>query len=248
MKVTQSVLTKKGIISVFSFILTFTINTASAQTDDTAKSIITDYQNRVGDFTPIYNGEVEPTYSPTFYKNTPYYISEEFSNGDIGYKGRRYFNLQMRLDLNRDQLITITPEGKYAMIVNKNGVEWAYVHGRKVINHTPAAKSGLKPGYYIEHFKGDRLSLLEKTVFTLNRSHAREIPSFDRRTRYYILMDGNYHQVSNRSSFTRLFPLLKKEIKSFSKEKGLDFKRHTESSLTQLASQCDMWIKQMNNQ
>ena len=51
---------------------------------------IENYLKAAGDYVTIYNGEIELTYSLAQYDNLPYFQGDEFTTGEIIFKGNRY--------------------------------------------------------------------------------------------------------------------------------------------------------------
>ena len=50
---------------------------------------IENYLKAAGDYVTIYNGEIELTYSLAQYDNLPYFQGDEFTTGEIIFKGNR---------------------------------------------------------------------------------------------------------------------------------------------------------------
>ena len=71
---------------------------------------IENYLKAAGDYVTIYNGEIELTYSLAQYDNLPYFQGDEFTTGEIIFKGNRYPGLDLHLDLHKDQLCAIMKE------------------------------------------------------------------------------------------------------------------------------------------
>ncbi|NDV81181.1 hypothetical protein [Bacteroides sp. 51] len=54
-----------------------------------------EYIKEAGDFAVIYSGELETNYNPFFYLNDPYYISQDYTVGELVYRGNTYANQKM---------------------------------------------------------------------------------------------------------------------------------------------------------
>lgn len=89
---------------------------------------IENYLKAAGDYVTIYNGEIELTYSLAQYDNLPYFQGDEFTTGEIIFKGNRYPGLDLHLDLHKDQLCALTPDSHYSMIINNEGIEQVNLH------------------------------------------------------------------------------------------------------------------------
>lgn len=204
--------------------------------------VVQEYLKQAKDHSVIYNGELETVYTSIQYENTPYYVSDEFVPGHIYYKKNSYPNQRVRLDLYKDQLIVLTPENNYSVVVKSDKVKKVILHNKTFIYHTPPPKSGMKTGYYSLLHDGDNLKLLGRETFLLNQPSDRVTYDFFSSTKYYIFYNGEYHQVKNKRSFTKLFPAYKKQINKFVSEQSLDFRQHPEKSLVVLSKYCEELI------
>ncbi|MDL2299760.1 hypothetical protein LJC21_03540, partial [Bacteroides sp. OttesenSCG-928-E20] len=208
---------------LFAFFLCFQY-LVFAQTDVSAT--IKDYLVDVGEYSVLYNGELEEGYSASFL-NLPYYETSDYVQGDIVFKGCMYSQQKLRLDLYKERLIILTGQKRYNVIVNPLGVDKVFLHGETIIWHSPNKASNLKDGYYSQLFEGTDLQLLKKTKFATNTMKEKEMRYFSQQTRYYLLYKDVYYQVKNKRSVIKAFPELKQEINKFVKEHSLNFKRDT---------------------
>ena len=62
---------------------------------------IENYLKAAGDLCYYYNGEIELTYSLAQYDNLPYFQGDEFTTGEIIFKGNRYPGLDLHLDFTQ---------------------------------------------------------------------------------------------------------------------------------------------------
>lgn len=223
---------------LFAFFLCFR-HFIFAQTN--VDATIKDYLTDVGEYSVLYNGELEEAYSASFV-NLPYYKTPDYVQGDIVFKGCVYPGQKLRLDLYKERLIILTGEKRYNVIVNSAGVDKVLLHGETIIWHSPNQTSSLKDGYYSLLFEGEDLQLLKKTKFATNTMKEREMRRFNPQTRYYLLHNDVYYQVKNKRSVIKVFPELKNEINKFIKEHSLNFKRDTDNSLAKLTAFCQAWM------
>jgi len=208
---------------------------------------VTRYLEVAQDHAVIYNGELESLYNPLTHKNYPYYVSPDFTIGDIVFMGNLYPAQKVRLDLFKDQLIILTPRKQHSKIIDPGRVESVYMYDKLFIKHTPPADARLNPGYYLLLVDGKNLKLLGRHTYSLEKRVEVVENSFSYQTKYYVIIDEKYHTVRNRRSFTRLYPQYKKEIKKFAKEQSLNFRLNQEQSLTILARFCDELINRHTN-
>lgn len=201
--------------------------------------LVEEYMKEAGDFAVIYSGELETIYNPFIYVNDPYYVSQDYTKGELVYRGNAYANLQMRLDLYKGHLLLLTPKTNLGIIVNPEHVNEVRMHGKVQIYHKPPPGTGLKTGYYSLLHNGQKLKLLGRQNVTLEPVHETAKERFASVYRYYLVRDGIYYPVRNKQSFTKLFPDYKKQINRYAKQNMLNFKREREGSLTKLAQFCE---------
>lgn len=214
--------------------LLLSVGFALAQTS--TPTPINNYLKEAGDYATIYSGELEAPYNPAFYTNLPYYTSDEFVPGELVYNGTKYPGQLMRLDLHKEILVLLTPEKKINVIVDHAQTDSASLWGKTIVWFAPDEGSNMPTGYYFRLYEGNKMQLMQKNTFILrqqkNRGERRR--PFDLRVRYYLFYNGTYHQVKNKSSFTKMFPQLKREINQYVKDYSLDFKKQPDKSLTLL--------------
>lgn len=203
------------------------------------KDLVKQYLQETGDFAHIYSGELEVVYNPFFFENTPYFISQDYVDGEITYRGRHYQEQKIRLDLYKGNLILLTPNTRLGVVLTPQHVNEAHIHGRTIIYHAPPKNSGLKTGYYVQLHKGREFQLLWFPTVTVENVTDKVERRFTLNQRFFIVRHGVYYQVKNKRSFTRLFPEYKKQINRYAKENRLSFRSDRERSLVQLAQICE---------
>lgn len=196
------------------------------------------YLGKVDNYAALYRGEIEYFYNPYIYKSQPYYISGDFVTGDLYYDGKYYPKQRLRLDNYKGQLLILTPKNQ-SIILDFRKFEKARIHEKEIISHYPPEVSGLKTGYYISLYDGERIMLLGKEKYNFRILPSQIEYIFDRSMNYYLIYNEKYHSVKNKRSFTRLFPEFKKQINQFSKREKLDFRERREYSLAMLSEYCD---------
>lgn len=211
---------------------------SDAQTN--LQNSIADYISQTGDYAVVYNGELEVPYNASLYYYLPYYISDKYSEGEIVYNGNAYAGQLLRLDLYRENLLILTPEKKFNVVIKPGLFKKAVLHGKTVIWLKSSTTSNLPTGYYFLLYNGRDIQLLQKDLFILRKQKVRgnSRQHFDLRTRFYLLHEDVYYRVNNKQSFVKVFPQLKKEINQYVKEYSLDFKREPEKALVSLAEFC----------
>lgn len=153
--------------------------------------------------------------------NNMYYIANKFMKGSVTSDGQTYYDLNIKYDLYRDQLI-INPIGdsKYSSIaVIQDKISAFSVNGKnfvklnKEVSPLPQLTTGyyelnvLREGFnfYIKHFK----KIESKTQDLKAYSY------FTEDNTYFIFYNNTYYASNSKSDVLKIFPTLKKQINDF---------------------------------
>lgn len=182
------------------------------------------YLTAVGNLPVFYSGKEEVKYLASIL-NHPYMDTNEYREGTLSFDNVVYPHVWMRLNVNRDELIVMTPDKRINVVLPADRVDYA-VLPEYTFFYLQANNSGktLPKGYYARLFDGAypvwkrSAKILSETTngLVLERK-------FQEKTTYYIYKDGRYHTVSGKSSVLGLFKSHKKELNEFIKQNGLSF-------------------------
>jgi hypothetical protein len=210
-----------------------------------------DYLNITGDYAAVFNGRTDVDYNSANYDNYPYFFPkklassgsfpEDFVVGTLTYNGTVYKNVGLRLDLFKEELIILSHQKGFGIVLEPQKVNEAVLYGLIFFWNS---NSNIGEGYYMQLYKGDFLKLVYKEKFELN-SRIRDLQSinhFSRDTKFYLLYKGKYTQVKDKNSFIKLFPGQKSRINEFVKKQKLNFKREREKSLIELSAFCEQFL------
>ena len=190
------------------------------------QQLFDEFRKEAGDQAEMFAGKVEPGYPPTIYTNHPYWMSDEFVPGDIVFNGRLYRSVPLRFDAFLQQLVVNTPVKRSNIMVPMGQVEKFVVDGIEYSRRNDEFVAIL--------YSSPRMELVELVHIAVKEGlidNARVQYEFKRNVKYYLLRGGQMLEVGNLKSVMKLFPGLKKELKSFAKMHYLDFKVHRQSSL-----------------
>ncbi len=190
------------------------------------QQLFDEFRKEVGDQAEMFAGKVELGYPPTIYTNHPYWMSDEFVPGDIVFNGRLYRSVPLRFDAFLQQLVVNTPVKRSNIMVPMERVEKFVVDGIEYSRRNDEFVAIL--------YSSPRMELVEQLHITMKEGlidNARVQYEFKRNVKYYLLRGGQMLEVDKLKSVMKLFPGLKKELKSFAKMHYLDFKVHRQSSL-----------------
>ena len=165
---------------------------------------------------------MEVGYSPYLYINHPYWDTDEFKKGAVCYGGLVYTDLQLRYDTFKKQLIVITPEKRILLQVDMRKVDYFIIGDKKFVPHNDTFAAIL--------YDSPQMRL---TQYVQCKKPAR----------FVLSKDGVDHTVTSRSSFLKLFPAYKKQLKKYAKEEQLSFNTlFRAESLTELTRHADSLI------
>jgi hypothetical protein len=128
------------------------------------------------------------------------------------------------------------------------------MYNKTFVRLVPPKESGLKEGYYIQLMETGKMQLLCKIEYIFQSPQPSQVQSnqqklmnsFAQKTQYYLFYNNQYYKVKDKGSFSRLFPQYKKQIKKFSRDHSLDFKKNADKSLLSLAGCCEELLTPTN--
>lgn len=184
----------------------------------------------------IFHGKEQLKYSPSI-KNHPYLKSDKYAAGNLSFEGILYEDVKMRLDLYKNELLLLSPDERYNIVLPSDRVDFAHFHGYHIFYHDPEGKENSLPeGYYLRLHDG-RCTVLEKPscAFSKQIKGLEVEESFDQSVRYYIQKEGAYYPVGSKGSVLKVFKERKKELARYIKQEKLDFRHAREEAIVAVA-------------
>lgn len=178
-----------------------------------------EFRKEAGDYAALYTGKAEVSYNLQKYLNHPYWGTEEFCNGAICYNGWLYTDIQLRYDTYKKLLIVVTPNKQTALQVDLRKVDYFVINGQKFVQQDD--------NYAALLYESPQLCLTQYIVSTLRAQVKKEdfyYSQFKKSIVFNLRKDGTDITLSSRSDFLKLFPNIKKELKSFCRKEKLNFK------------------------
>ena len=200
------------------------------------QQVFDEYLREAGDQAEMFVGKVETGYPSTIYVNHPFWASDDFVSGDVWYKEKLYRNVELRYDAYLKQLVVRTPVKRLNVIVQMDQV------GNFTIGD--AEYSRRNDEFMCILYSSSRLELVERMNVTRFMDDDKVQYEFRRTVKYYVLRDGQMHEVNKMKSVVKLYPELKKDLTDFAKTQGLDFKKNPKSSLVNLVEYADRLLAQ----
>jgi len=196
------------------------------------------YTNAILGHERILNGSEYIEYQPTG-KEHPYYLSNEWSEGNIEYDGPIFKNISFRYNIHTDEII-IEKESPYRMIqLVKNKVVHFTLNG----HHFKSLYSKSLPlGYYDCLIEGD-VSLYAKRVKELKEttSSGKVVREFTEKTRFFVKKNDIYYFITGKKALIKILRDHSQELTSFIRSERLRFKKSKiEASLIKVV---DFYLK-----
>lgn len=203
------------------------------------QQIFDEFRQEVGDQAEMFAGKVEPGYPSTVYINHPYWLIDNFSQGDVVFRGLTYLNVSVRYDAYLKQLVVKTPVKRQNVSVPMDLVEKFTLGGIRYERRKGEFMAILYSSPRIELVQQMNVMMREKLVDNVKVQY-----EFKPTMKYCLYRDGQVYEVTNLKSVSKLYPHLKKELKQFAKKYHLDFKENRQLSLGTLVKYADEWVGQ----
>lgn len=203
------------------------------------QQIFDEFRQEVGDQAEMFAGKVEPGYPSTVYINHPYWLTDNFSQGDVVFRGLTYLNVSVRYDAYLKQLVVKTPVKRQNVSVPMDLVEKFTLGGIRYERRKGEFMAILYSSPRIELVQQMNVMMREKLVDNVKVQY-----EFKPTMKYCLYRDGQVYEVTNLKSVSKLYPHLKKELKQFAKKYHLDFKENRQLSLGTLVKYADEWVGQ----
>lgn len=194
-----------------------------------------EFKKAAGDYAALYTNRVEVGYSPYLYVNHPYWDTDEFQKGAVCYSGLLYTDVPLRYDTYKKQLVVITPEKRILLLVDMRKVDYFVIGEKKFMPHNDTYAALL--------YDGPQMKLTQYTLCKMGPSVEKgrvSYKQFEKRARFVLSKGEMEYIVTSRSSFLKLFPDYKKQLKRYVKEQNLSFNAlYRAETLTALTKYAD---------
>ncbi len=178
---------------------------------------------------PIYNGTRHINYYRTLDNTHSYYVSANYSSGDVEYEDQTYYNLDLKYDINNDVLV-FKPKGKFNYlginIIKEKTASFTIQNKHFVnINYNNAPCPDYMSGYYqeivypknnilyIKHHKNRSKVIDTKTPSDDGNQNSTD--SFTEKNEFILKYKDTYYKISSKSDIIKIFPELKSKIKNY---------------------------------
>ncbi len=167
------------------------------------------------------NGPFALNLYKTIGENTMYLKNDKYTIGSVVYDSQPYFNVKLKYDIYKDQLILNPPEQPehIGITLIQDKTDSFYIYDKNFIRITKNQTSLLEftSGYYELIKIGKNLNLYirhHKDIQKLINDDG-VYYSFKENNYYYIEYEAKFYLINNKTSILKIFPDYKKQINTF---------------------------------
>jgi len=177
------------------------------------------YFRRAGNQSPLYSGKAQEYYPQTLHH--PYFVDWKFAKAHLSYCGVTYSEVLLRLDMNRDELIIISPDFSQIVLFPEN-VDFAELHGQHIIFFRRDSLPGCPSSGYYFLLHSAECKVMEKQSYMMNYNDKAEPLLY---TYFYLYKDGVYHTIRTKRGLLKILHPYKKELKKYISTHRLSFQK-----------------------
>lgn len=209
------------------------------------KTISVNYFDTAKDQSPIYIGKLHTPYPRNVIGN-PYLLNDKPSKGDLCYDGILYPDISMRLDIYKNELLLLSSDTLYNIVLDNERVEYAYLHDNKYEYLSLEEYKKVPSGYYRSLYNSSFCQVLKNESASLKKKERdREVLlEFIHNKNYYLLIDGIYYPVKNKGTLLNVLQSHKKELNRYIKLYKIDFKHSFDEALVSVVKEYEKLIQQ----
>ena len=184
-----------------------------------------EYLRIVGNQSVLYYGneqDVQPRAT-----NQPYLKNNQYVEARLSYRKVIYPKALLRLDLSRDELITLSPGFRHVVLFPEN-VDFVELHGKHVIYFRRDSLPGCPSGGYYFLLHSEECKVLERQTASLILNSSTGEFYYALSTKFYLCKDGVYYNIRNQKGLLKVLSPYKKELKRYISSHHWRFRRDTE--------------------
>ncbi|MFC6997384.1 hypothetical protein [Rufibacter roseus] len=198
------------------------------------------YHAAMGQQAHVFNGSEYFGYTLRT-KGHQFFGSDVWADAVVTYDGIAYSGIPFMYDIVNQALIVVRPDEKGTPIktqIDASRVSQFTLQGHRFMKVNKA--ENLASGFYEVLYSGNVQVLARREKTSLKQNA--EISFSDKNT-YYILKDGQYHQVKSKGSVLKVLSDQKAELNKSLKERSISFGQNRELALVTMAQVYDSLTK-----
>ncbi|MER2997784.1 hypothetical protein [Pontibacter populi] len=221
---------------------------AQASTSDTSfvkqsvNEAVQAYRNAVGQQAHLYNGAEYFVPLKGYIKGHQFFKDKSYEKGAVLYDGAWFYDVPMAYDVALDEIVIAHAGGGYSQTLVKPKVQEFTVNDHTFIHLKADSVAGtpLQAGFYDLLYDGDVKMLVKRKKVLKERATADGMEgNYEVADMYYLLKNGKYHEVGNKSSVLKVLGGEKKLLNKFARTNNLHFKRQREEAIYKLTQYYD---------
>jgi hypothetical protein len=231
------------VITAFFFVLTVPGNAQQSNKESFRKQAIQNliglYYHSLDSQAELYTAPLYERHIPAFTLGHPFFFSDSFSVGSIGYNGLIYTDVPVLYDIVRDELVTRSPNG-FGIALIKPKVDSFSFSGRLFVKLNDDT-SGVATQSYYEMLYNGNIQLLAKRKKDVQVSSG--VSTVERRVyeqdRYYLYKNGLFETIKNKNSLLSALKDKKNAVQQFIKQNNLKLKQNFEEDAARVVAYYD---------
>ncbi|HEY0680602.1 MAG TPA: hypothetical protein VGD17_20120 [Chitinophagaceae bacterium] len=190
----------------------------------------------VGASANLYNG-TEYTASYPMTNGTPFWDIAEFRNGNISYEGIVYKDIPMIYDLVANEVL-IRGIRMQIIKLDNNRIDFFEIGNHRFVRFTgDTTNKNLLPVDIYDLVLNDEVKVYVKRKKQVARNISENGKyDFIEYHSYFVYKDGWFHPVANRKDLLKIFRDKSEPVKTFWKEKRIDFRKNFEQAIIKTVS------------
>jgi hypothetical protein len=205
--------------------------------DQAIQNLIGIYYQSLGSQAELYDAPVYERHIPGFTDGHPFFYSDTFSVGTIGYNGLVYKEVPILYDIVRDELITRSPTG-FALALIKPKVDSFSFNGHSYVKLKNDTSEAATQSYY-EKLSSGNIQLVAKrtkTVQVTNGITAVERRIYSRDNYYIYKEEGKFESIKKKKQLLDVLKDKKNALQQFIKQNHLKFKENFEEDAARVVA------------
>ncbi len=187
----------------------------------------------------VFNG-IDYVYPPNLREGHPFFGLEDWQNGKVVIDNNLYSNVLIRYDITMDAIIIYDESTGRSIRLHSVEGFMIYQSEFKFLNTI----THLSPGYYQVLVDGE-LSLLSRREKEPYKSYydTKVVTVYEPSVKYYLQFDGEGYAFNGKSSISKLFPQMKKNIEAYIKASKLQIRASRPEDLISIVKYTNQLIQ-----
>jgi len=219
------------------FSLVFCTELLFAQNVRQIDNVVIDYMQFADNQSVLYYGNLQEGHPRA--SNHPYLKEMQYAKARLSYRNIIYPEVMLRLDLNRNELVILSPNNHNIVLFSEN-VDFAELHDQHIIFFRRDSLSGSPSTGYYTVLYSENCKVLKKQTATMtvkNTGSTTQEQYYVFRNYFYLYKDDTYHTIRNKRGLLKALNPHKKELKQFISTNKLSFRRNADYLLVRTVSE-----------